>query len=75
MSAHLYTEEQRVVGGLQPPLSLLQLADLVLISLQLADVVHRRLQDGPFVPPGVPARPITGLASSTHDTLTKRRRR
>lgn len=66
---HLYAEEQGVVGVLQPPLSLLHLSGSLLFLLQFADIIHRRLQDGSFVPPRLPDGPITGRASLTHMTL------
>lgn len=57
---HLDAEQQGVVGVLQPPLPVLHLSDSLLVFLQLADIIDRRLQDGSFVPPRIPDQPITG---------------
>lgn len=65
---YLNAEQQGAVGVLQPPLSLLHLSGSLLLFLQFADVIHRRLQDGSFVPPHLPVQPITGHASLTHST-------
>lgn len=51
---HLYAQQQQVVGVLQLPLSLLHLSDPLLLLLELADVVHRGLEDGALVPPHLP---------------------
>lgn len=42
------------IGVLQLLLAVLQLLGPLLLSLQLPDVVDRRLQDGAFVPAHVP---------------------
>lgn len=67
-SLHLDAQQQRVVGGLQPPLPVLHLSRPLLLLLQLADVVDRGLQDGAFVPPGLPDGPIRGHASLAHSS-------
>lgn len=65
----LYAEHQRMVGALQPPLPLLHLSGSVLFLLQLADVIHRRLQDGSFVPPRLRVRGFRDQSSEFFDPV------
>lgn len=53
-SANLYPEQQVPVGMFQLLLPVLQLLGALLFPLQLADVIHRRLQDRSLVPAHIP---------------------
>lgn len=53
--AHLDAEQQLLVRHLQPPRVVLQVPRPLQVLLHPLDVVHRSLQDRPFVPAHVPA--------------------
>lgn len=51
---YLYPQHQVSIGVLQLLLPVLQLFGPLLLPLQLPDVLHRRLENGAFVPTHIP---------------------
>ena len=68
VSSDLYAQQQAAVSVLQLPLPGLHLLAPLLLLLQLADVVHRGLQDGALVPALLPVPVARGSVTGKEHT-------